>query len=172
MLTNMLRVAAIATTVTVGVTSAAVAQTTAADPHHPDTTLAQASPSSEPKDMAAQGQGAPPGQAGMMSPCMMGGMMQPGMMGGMMQPGMMGEMPMMGGKMHSNMMQPGMTGGMPMMGMRGRMMKIMFTISDADGDGRLSFEEVTIIHKRIFDKVDADKDGKVAPEELQAFMRE
>ena len=34
------------------------------------------------------------------------------------------------------------------------------------------FEEVTVIHKRIFDKVDADNDGKVTPEEVQAFMRE
>jgi len=36
----------------------------------------------------------------------------------------------------------------------------------------LSFEEVTAIHKRIFDKIDANKDGKVTLEELQAFMRE
>ena len=74
---------------------------------------------------------------------------------------------MMGG-----MMQPGMMGAMPMMGMRGHMMKVMFAIADVDGDGALSFEEVTAIHKRIFDKVDADKDGKVTPEEVQAFMRE
>lgn len=69
-------------------------------------------------------------------------------------------------------MQPGMMGGMPMMGMRGHMMKIMFAIADVDGDGALSFEEVTTIHKQIFDKVDANKDGKVTPEEAQAFMRE
>jgi hypothetical protein len=73
------------------------------------------------------------------------------------QPGMMGR----------NMMQS----GMPMMGMRGHMMKVMFAVADVDGDGALSFEEVTTIHKRIFDKVDADKDGKVTPEEVQAFMR-
>jgi Ca2+-binding EF-hand superfamily protein len=41
-----------------------------------------------------------------------------------------------------------------------------------DGDGALSFEEVTVIHKRIFNKLDANKDGKVTPEEIQAFMRE
>ena len=143
-----MRAAAIAAIAAVGVTTGAAAQTTAADPHHPDTTLAQATPSSEPEGMAGQGQGAQPGQPGMMAP----GMMGQGMMGGMMHPGMMG--------------------GMPMMGMRGHMMKIMFAIADVDGDGRLSFEEVTTIHKRIFDKVDADKDGKVTPEELQAFMRE
>ena len=73
--------------------------------------------------------------------------------------------------------QPGMMGrhmmqsGMPMMGMRGHMMKIMFAVADVDGDGALSFEEVTTIHKRIFDKMDANKDGKVTPEEVQAFMR-
>ena len=63
-------------------------------------------------------------------------------------------------------------GGMPMMGPRGHMMKVMFAIADTNGDGALSFEEVTAIHKRIFDRVDANKDGKVTPEELQAFMRE
>ena len=39
----------------------------------------------------------------------------------------------------------------------GHAMKIMFAIADADGDGALSFEEVTVIHKRIFDKVDAQQ---------------
>jgi EF hand len=73
------------------------------------------------------------------------------------QPGVMGR----------NMMQS----GMPMMGMRGHMMKVMFAVADVDGDGALSFEEVTTIHKRIFDKVDANKDGKVTPDEVHAFMR-
>ncbi|MBB4277523.1 EF-hand domain-containing protein [Rhizobium mongolense] len=86
------------------------------------------------------------------------------------QPGGPGTMPraMMG----RDMMPSGMMGGMPMGPMRGHMMKIMFAIADADGDGALSFEEVTAIHKRIFDKVDANKDGKVTPEEMQAFMRQ
>jgi hypothetical protein len=48
----------------------------------------------------------------------------------------------------------------------------MFAIVDANGDGALSFDEVMIIHKRIFDQVDANKDSKVTPEEMQAFMRE
>ena len=61
---------------------------------------------------------------------------------------------------------------MPMMAMRAHMMKIMFAIADTDGDGALSFEEVTAIHKRIFDKVDANKDSKVTVEEFQSFMRE
>jgi hypothetical protein len=51
-------------------------------------------------------------------------------------------------------------------------MKIFLAIADANGDGGLSFDEVTAIHKRIFDRVDANKDGKAMPEEIQAFMRE
>ena len=85
-------------------------------------------------------------------------MMPPAMMGQDTRGGMMGGMPMMG--MHGQM------------GMHGHMMKIMFAIADVDGDGGLSFEEVTAIHKRIFDQVDASKDGKVTPEEVQTFMRE
>jgi EF hand domain-containing protein len=137
--------------VTVGAADAA-AQTIAADPHHPDMTPAQAAPSPAPGDTAAQGKGAQPGQPGMMPP----GMMGQGMMGGMAQPGMM-SMPMMSMRGH-------------MMSMRGHMMKVMFAIADVDG--ALSFEEVTTILKRIFDKVDTNKDGKVTPEEVQAFMRE
>ena len=69
------------------------------------------------------------------------------------------------------MMGPGMAGQMRMMD-HGHAMKIMFAIADTDGDGALSFEEVTVIHKRIFDKVDANKDGKVTLEEVQEFIRE
>jgi hypothetical protein len=148
-----LRAAALAAILAASAVTGAAAQTTAADPHHPDTTLAQATPPAAPGGMAGQGQGVQPGQPGMMPPGMMG-------------PGMMGGMPMMGG-----MMGPGMAGQMRMMG-HGHGMKIMFAIADTDGDGALSFEEVTVIHKRIFDKVDANKDGKVTPEEVQAFMRE
>ena len=74
--------------------------------------------------------------------------------------------------MGQDMTQPGMMSAMPMMRMRGHMMKVMFAIADTDGDGALSFEEITAIHKRIFYKVDANKDGKVTPEEVEAFMRE
>lgn len=156
-LTVLLRATALAALVATGVTTGAAAQTTAIDPHHLDT-LAQATTPAEPDDtggesMGGQGQGMPPGQPGMTPPGMMGqGMMGQGMMGGMMQPGMMGAM--------------------PMMRMRGHAMKIMFAIADTDGDGGLSFEEITTIQKRIFDKVDADEDGKVTPEEVRAFMRE
>lgn len=80
---------------------------------------------------------------------------------------------MMPGMMGHSMMPSGMYPGMRMMGpMRGYMMKVMFAIADSDEDGALSFEELTAIHKRVFDAVDADNDGKVTPEEMQAFMQD
>jgi EF hand len=59
-----------------------------------------------------------------------------------------------------------------MMRMRGLRMKIMFAIADADGDGALSFEEVTAIHRRVFNAVDVNKDGKVTRDEIRAFIRD
>jgi Ca2+-binding EF-hand superfamily protein len=97
---------------------------------------------------------------------MMGqGMMGQGMMGGMMGPGMMGQGMMGPGAMGSGM------GQMRMMG-HGHAMKIMFAIADGDANGALSFEEVSALHKRIFDAVDADNSGDVTREEIQSFMRE
>ncbi|ASY57465.1 EF-hand domain-containing protein [Sinorhizobium sp. CCBAU 05631] len=63
---------------------------------------------------------------------------------------------------HGNRMRAGM--------MHRQMMKIMFAITDADNDGALSFEEISTIHKRIFDKVDVNRDGKATPEEIQAYF--
>lgn len=83
---------------------------------------------------------------------------------GMMRPGMMGMM--------GDMMRPGAMGAMPMMAASSYMTKVMFAIVDANGDGALSFDEVTAIHKRIFDAMDANKDGKVTIEEFRTFMRE
>jgi len=145
-MTALRRPTTLATLFAIATTAGAAAQTTAVDPQHPDATFAQAMPLSGAQAMP--GQGGQPGQWGMMG------------QGGMMGPGMMGQ----------GMMGPGMMSGMPMMAMRGQMMKIMYAIADANGDGGLSFEEVTAIHKRIFDRVDANKDGKVVPEEVQAFM--
>ncbi|MBX5132698.1 EF-hand domain-containing protein [Rhizobium lentis] len=146
--------------IAVGSAGLALAQTSGADPHHPADS-AQATPLSGMEGTIAQAQGAMPGGSGKMQPGMMAqvqGNTMP-MQCMMMQPGETGAMPM----------QPGMMGGMPTMGMRGSMMKIMFAIADTDGDGALSFEEVTAIHKRIFGSVDANKDGKVTPEEMQTF---
>ena len=135
-LTALMRITALIAIVAAGVTSGAIAQTTTADPHHPNTTTAQAT--------SGQGQDAQPAQPGMMRPGMMG-------------QGRMGQ---------------GMMGGMPMMGGAGHMVKVIFAIADTDGDGALSFEEVTAIHKRIFTRIDANKDGKVTVEEFQTFTRE
>jgi EF hand domain-containing protein len=151
MLTTLSRTAALATMIA-GMTAAATAQTTMADPHHPGTMLTQAMPPSGmmgPSRMS-QGQGAQVDQS-TMPPA------QPAMMCGMMQPGMTGQSMMGQGMM-------GIPGPAPM--------KIFFAIADANGDGGLSIDEVTAIHKRIFDRVDANKDGKATPEEIQAFMRE
>lgn len=142
--TRVSNVVLLAAAITIGSTGAALAQTSGADPHHPANSL-QATQPSEMGSMMDQGQGTMPGGSGMMPGGMTGGnMMQPGMMGG----------------------------GMPMMGMRGPMMKIMFAIADTDGDGSLSFDEVTAIHKRIFNAMDANKDGKVTLEEMQAFWQQ
>ncbi|MBY4607076.1 hypothetical protein K6M90_05280 [Rhizobium sp. 9T] len=79
---------------------------------------------------------------------------------------------MMPGMMGRNMMSSDMNEGMRMMGpMRGHMMKIMFVVADTDGDGAISFQELTAIHKRVFEAVDANDDRKVTPEEMQAFMQ-
>jgi hypothetical protein len=145
------RVGVFAAVVVAGVTAAATAQTSAVDPHHPNTTVAQATP---PSSTMGQGSGAQPGQPGMGQ-----GMMGQGSGTQSGQQSMMGGMPM--GRMRGQMA-----------GMHGHGMRIMFAIVDANGDGALSFDEVMIIHKRIFDQVDANKDSKVTPEEMQAFMRE
>src|SRR5262245_40408396 len=120
--TTLLQATALVAIIATGVTIAATAQTTAADPHHPGTTLAQATPPAAPETMAQ----------------------------GTMGRGMMAH-------------------GMRKHGLR---MKILFAIADANGDGALSFEEITTIHKRIFDKIDVNKDGKVTPEEIEAFFRD
>jgi hypothetical protein len=137
-------VAAIATA---GITSVAFGQP-ASGPLDPGTTLAQGMPPSAPEDGMGSNRGAPPSQPGAMPQGMDRGMMHGGMMGG----GMMG----------------GPSGAMPT---QSPMMKIMIAVIDADGDGALSFEELSIIHKRVFDRVDANKDGKVTLEEAQLFIR-
>jgi hypothetical protein len=80
-------------------------------------------------------------------------------------------------EMRDDAMRDEMRGGRmrPRDRMRGMMMhrqamKIMFAITDADNDGALSFEEISTIHRRIFDKVDVNRDGKVTPDEIQGFF--
>jgi hypothetical protein len=51
------------------------------------------------------------------------------------------------------------------------MMRIIFSLMDADGDGTISLQEFQAAHERIFKAMDADKDGSVTLEDLEAFMR-
>ena len=66
------------------------------------------------------------------------------------------------------MMGRGMMGG----GAMGSpfMMRMMFALMDADGDGTISLQEFQAAHERIFRAMDSNKDGKLTPEEMQAFI--
>jgi hypothetical protein len=50
------------------------------------------------------------------------------------------------------------------------MMRMMFALMDADGDGTISLQEFQAAHERIFKAMDSNKDGKVTLEEMQAFI--
>ena len=79
---------------------------------------------------------------------------------------------MMGGRM--------MGGGMMSRGMmarhdrgaigHGMMMRMMFSLMDADGDGSISLQEFQAAHERIFKGIDQNKDGRLKMEEMQSFM--
>ncbi len=51
------------------------------------------------------------------------------------------------------------------------MMKMMFAVADADGDGEVSLEEMQEIQARIFRAMDEDASGGLTPEEIRAFMK-
>ncbi len=85
---------------------------------------------------------------------------RPGMMGGgMMGPGMVGV-----GHGHH-----GWYRGRSVMGPM--MARIIFSLMDADGDGKLTWQEFQAAHERIFKAMEADHDGTVTLEEMQAFIR-
>jgi len=74
---------------------------------------------------------------------------------------------------------PGMMGGHPrIVGMMGRdyghhgsvMARIIFSLMDADGDGKLTLQEWQAAHERIFKAMDTNHDGTVTLEEMEAFM--
>ena len=77
-----------------------------------------------------------------------------------------------GGMMGGGMMGGGMMGQGCGRGMMGPMaMRIIFSLMDANGDGKLSLEEFQAAHERIFKAMDTDHDGTVTFEEMQAFIR-
>jgi Ca2+-binding EF-hand superfamily protein len=78
---------------------------------------------------------------------------------------MMEQRDMMG----RGMMGGGMMGG----GMMGApvMMRMIFSLMDADGDGTISLQEFQAAHERIFKAMDTNKDGRLTLEEMQAFMQ-
>lgn len=87
-----------------------------------------------------------------------------GMMGG----GMMGRGMMRRGYGYHDWDRGGMRSGMlgpPMM------MRMIFSLMDADGDGKLSLQEFQAAHERVFKAIDANKDGFITLEEMQDFIR-
>jgi hypothetical protein len=84
------------------------------------------------------------------------------------EPGMMGRDVMGRGMMGRGMM------GRGMMGHRGMMapfvMRIIFALMDADGDGTISLQEWQAAHERLFKAMDTDHDGTVSLEEMEAFI--
>jgi Ca2+-binding EF-hand superfamily protein len=51
------------------------------------------------------------------------------------------------------------------------MMRMMFALMDADGDGTVSLQEFQTAHERIFKAMDTNKDGVLTLEEIQTFTR-
>jgi hypothetical protein len=87
--------------------------------------------------------------------------------GGMMGRGMMGRAMMRRGYAYHDWDRGGMRSGMlgpPMM------MRMIFSLMDADGDGKVSLQEFQAAHERIFKAMDANKDGFVTIEEVQSFI--
>ena len=77
-----------------------------------------------------------------------------------------------GGPMMQHHDQDWHHGGMMGGGMMGHsvVMRIIFGLMDANGDGKLSLEEFQAAHERIFKAMDTDHDGTVTLEEMEAFM--
>jgi hypothetical protein len=106
-------------------------------------------------------QGTQPSQTERVPPDMLrGDMMGGGIMGG-------GS-----GMMCGHMGGSGMMGGMHAEHRRGPrvLMRMIFSLMDADGDGSISLQEFQAAHERIFKGIDQNKDGRVTMEEMRTFM--
>jgi hypothetical protein len=49
------------------------------------------------------------------------------------------------------------------------LMRMIFSLMDADGDGSISLQEFQAAHERIFKGIDQNKDGRVTMEEMRNF---
>ena len=56
--------------------------------------------------------------------------------------------------------------------MRGVGLKILFAVMDANGDGKVTLDEVNDFHARIFRAMDADQKGYLTIEDVQDFFRD
>jgi hypothetical protein len=74
-----------------------------------------------------------------------------------------------GGMMGRGMMAGHMM-GYGTMGPPHALLRVMFALMDADGDGTISLQEFQSAHERIFKGMDANRDGKLTPEEIKAFI--
>ena len=71
---------------------------------------------------------------------------------------------------HGGMLGGGMMGHEHGMMGHSTVMRIIFGLMDANGDGKLTLEEFQAAHERIFKAMDTDHDGTVTLEEMEAFM--
>ena len=75
-----------------------------------------------------------------------------------------------GGMMGGRMMGRGMMDRQDRGAGAAIMMRMMFSLMDADGDGSISLQEFQAAHERIFRGMDQNKDGRLTMDEMQSFV--